>query len=402
MPNSPVELKYELFLAIFPRLARIQGTTSVTGFRPQSAKVSPHSHRKQQMLEPNMARCDAFWERRDVDRPLLTSWIGSYEVAKLYPEGLSQLPTGQITPGDFDFEFFRADYERLFEQHCSVDVDVPWVAMPVMVVPWLEAIAGCPIHHRDGNVWAKHWLDSYEQLDQTGLQPDPNWLEKLAEFTQWLVRLSDGRFPVALSLMRGPADLLSAVRGAEYAIYDLYDVPGRVEGLLNLLTDLWIEAAQAQMAQIPKFADGYCFSIQQLWSRQRGGWFQDDAIAYWSPELYAQFARPCETRLSNCMPRTGIHLHGPALFTVDHLVDMPDLDIIEVNLDDVGLKIPDMIPRSQQILEKKRLFVWGAFTDADLHMIREHLPARGLALQPIAETPSQMQALSHSVRTLWG
>ena len=222
------------------------------------------------------------------------------------------------------------------------------------------------------------------------------------EFTQWLVRLSDGRFPVALSLMRGPADLLAAVRGAENAIYDLYDFPDQVERLMNVLTDIWISAARAQIAHIPRFADGYCFSIQQLWSRQLGGWFQDDAIAYWSPELYAELARPSESKLSSCMPATGIHLHGPALFTVDHLVDMPDLSVIEVNLDDVGQKIPDMIPRFLQILEKKRLFVWGAFTEADLAMMREHLPARGLALQPIAETPSQMESLIHCVRTLWG
>ena len=353
------------------------------------------------MLVPDTARCDAFWQRQDADRPLLTSWIGSYEVAKLYPEGLAQLPEGRLEPGDIEFEFFRADYERLFERHALVDVDVPWVAMPVMVVPWLEAVSGCPIYHREGNIWATHWLDTYDRLGQTGLSHDRAWLEKLVEFTQWLVRLSDGRFPVALSLMRGPADLLSAVRGAEQAIYDLIDFPEGVQRLLHLLTDLWIEAAHAQMAHIPQFADGYCFSIQQLWSRQPGGWFQDDAIAYWSPDFYARFARACETKLSGCMAATGIHLHGPALFTVDYLVDMPDLDVIEVNLDDVGLRIPEMIPRFQQILKKKRLFVWGAFSEEDLSLMQEHLPARGLALQPIAETPEQMRELIQRAKTLW-
>ena len=353
------------------------------------------------MLEPDTARCDAFWQREEVDRPLLTSWVGSYVVAELYAEGLAQLPEGRLAPGDIDFEFFRADYERLFARHALVDVDVPWVAMPVMVVPWLEAIAGCPIHHREGNVWATHWLDSYDRLDQEGLSLDRAWLDKLVEFTQWLVRLSDGRFPVSLSLMRGPADLLAAVRGTEQAIYDLIDFPEKVDRLLQFLTDLWIEAAQAQRAHIPRFADGYCFSIQQLWSREPGGWFQDDAIAYWSPDLYARFARACESRLSSCMAVTGIHLHGPALFTVDDLVDMPDLDVIEVNLDDVGPRIPEMIPRFQQILEHKRLFVWGAFSAEDLSMMQKCLPTRGLALQPIAASPEQMRELILQARTIW-
>ena len=77
-------------------------------------------------------------------------------------------------------------------------------------------------------MWAKPWLDSYAEIEQMGLPIYRAWLEKLVGFTQWLVRLSDGRFPVALSLMRGPADLLSAVRGAEKAIYDLYDFPAEV------------------------------------------------------------------------------------------------------------------------------------------------------------------------------
>ena len=353
------------------------------------------------MLQPNVERCDAFWQRRETDRPLLTSWVGSYEVAKLYPRGLAQLPQRRLVPEDIDFEFFRADYERLFAQHALVDVDVPWVAMPVMVVPWLEAIAGCPIHHREGNVWAKHWLDDFAQIEETGLPIDRAWLEKLVEFTQWLVQLSDGRFPVALSLMRGPADLLSAVRGAEKAIYDLYDFPAEVGHLLEQLTDLWVEVAHAQMAHIPAFAGGYCFSIQQLWSRRQGGWFQDDAIAYWSPDFYRQYARACEAKLSGCMQATGIHLHGPALFTVDDLLEMEDLDVIEVNLDDVGLRIPQMIPYFQQILTKKRLFVWGAFSETDLRLMREHLPACGLALQPIAETPEEMRALIQCAKELW-
>ena len=80
---------------------------------------------------------------------------------------------------------------------------------------------------------------------------------------------------------------------------------------------------------------------------------------------------------------------------------MADLDIIEVNLDDVGLKVPEMIPRFQQILEKKRLFVWGAFTTEDLVVMKEKLPTRGLALQLMAETPEQLQVLTREVETIW-
>ena len=353
------------------------------------------------MSLPDTARCDAFWARQDTDRPLLGSWVGSYEIPKFFPKGLAQLPEGKLEPDTIRFEAFRPDYERLFELHDQTGADVPWVAIPLMMVPWVEAIAGCPIHHHGGNVWAAPWLDTYERLDETDLQPDPAWLETLVEFTRWLVQLSDGRFPVGLTLMRGPADLLAALRGTEELIYDLYDHSEAVGRALEQLTEIWLQVARAQLAHIPKFADGHCFSIQHLWGRRPGGWFQDDAIAYWSPTFYEHYARVCEARLSRGMELTGIHLHSPALFTVDHLVEMPDLDVIEVNLDDVGPRIPEMIPRFRQVLEHKRLLVWGDFTTTDLRIMKEHLPARGLALQLIGETPEKVRALSREVETLW-
>ncbi len=354
------------------------------------------------MTLPHFERCDAFWARRETDRPLLGSWVGSYQIADLYPAGLAQLPQGELRPGDITFESFRQDYKNLFVNHEQVAGDVPWAAFPLMVIPWVEAVSGCPIHHRDGNVWAQPWLDRYDQWDADGPIIDRDWLDVLVGFIRWLVALSDGRFPVAVCLMRGPADLLAAMRGAERSIYDLFDHPEQVEKTLVALTDLWIEVARAQLAQIPQFAGGHSFSVINLWGPKPGAWFQDDAVAFWSPAYYRQFVRGCEERLSSCIETTGIHLHSPALFSVDELVEMPDLDVIEVNLDDVGLGVREMIPRFQQILARKRLIVWGAFTREDLVLMKDHLPARGLALQLMADTPEQVQALMNEVAAVWG
>lgn len=350
---------------------------------------------------PDFERCDAFWAREDVDRPLLASWVGSYQMADLYPCGLSELPNGKLDPSDIDFENFRPDYEQLFEVHRQAHADIPWAAFPVMVVPWVEVIVGCSIYHHAGNVWAEPWLDDYQRLVEEGLQLDRAWLEKLVAFIDWLTNLSDGRFPVALSLMRGPADLLAAMRGAEQSIYDLYDHSEHVDGALQLLTDAWIEVARAQLSRVSTFADGYCLSVQNLWAREQGGWFQDDSVAFWSPTFYRRYARSYEDQLSRCMDVTGVHLHAASLFTVDELIKMPELHVIEVNLDDVGLRIPDMIPRFQQILETKRLMVWGAFTVEDLTLMKENLPARGLALQLMGSTPEAVRNLIREARHVW-
>jgi hypothetical protein len=322
-------------------------------------------------------------------------------VARHYQQGLSHLSEGELRPKDIDFEYFRADYERLFDLHRRTETDVPWAAFPLMVVPWVEAIAGCPIVHRGGNIWAEPWLDSYDLLDEASLRPDPAWLDRLVEFIDWLVELSAGRFPVAVSLMRGPADLLAAVRGASRSIYDLYDHPAKVERTLAALTDLWIQVAQAQLAHIPTFAGGYCFSVQNLWSRRPGGWFQNDAVAYWSPPFYRQFVRDCEEKLAASMAATGIHLHPVSLFTVDELVDMPRLDVIEVNVDDVGPRLPEMMSRFHQILQQKRLLILGVFTREELQLLKENLSTGGLALQVKGDSPEEVQATIEAIKAIW-
>jgi len=350
---------------------------------------------------PNFEHCDAFWARQETDRPLLSGWAGTFEIPQLYQSGLAQLPEGTLNPEDIKFEYFRDDYEKLFEDQKKIAADIPWAAFPLMGMPWVEAVFGCPIQHRDHQIWSEPWLDSYTRLEEEGLKLRQDWLEHLDGFTRWLVELSNERFPVALCLMRGPTDVLAAMRGATQSIHDLYEHPEQVAEILNIVTDGWIEIAQAQLAHIPKFAGGYSFSIENLWSRRPGGWLQDDALAYWSPTLYREFVRDCESVLSRSMASTGIHLHSPALFTVDDLVEMPDLDVIEINLDDSGARIPEMIPRFQQILAKKRLYIWGAFSTDDLLLLKENLSTRGLALQLMAATQEQVQEKVEEVKSIW-
>jgi len=350
---------------------------------------------------PDFARCDAFWDRKEVDRPLLSCWVGTFAVVEHYVRGMASLPNDELNPRDLDFEKFMPDYERLFAIHQATGVDVPWAAFPLMTLPWLEAIIGCPIHHRNGNVWADHWLDTYARLEEIELKPDNPWLERLLAFTDWLVELSDGRFPVALSLMRGPLDLLSAVRGPERMCLDLFDYPEQLHSALDRLTSIWIQVAHAQLAHTPAFEGGYSFSVINLWGKKSGGWFQDDAVALWSPKYYRRYLRACEERLSSCMGTTGIHLHPASLFVIEDLIAMPDLDVIEVNLEEMGPTLEEMIPTLNQALKVKNLVIWGDFTAGDLLLMKEHLPTRGLALQLMAPRPEGVRAKVEEVMEVW-
>ena len=351
-------------------------------------------------LNIDVQRCRDFWQRKESDRPLLASWVGNFEVGYNYRSGLSMMENGLVSPLDISFEKFCEDYEKLYAAHLEINEDIPWAAFPLMVFPWVEAILGCPIYNKDGNIQAEHGSFNYSDIiDERKLRND--WLDVLLGFIDWLNRLSDGRFPVAMSLMRGPVDLLSVLRGAEQSIFDIYDNPSNIREALTVISERWTAVARAQQEYLLPFEGGYSFSLQTLWAEERCGWFQDDALSYWSPELYRDFVLSAEQKLAEVLPLTGIHLHSGALFTVDDLVEIPELDVIEVNLDDVGMRIPEMIPWFRKILEKKRLYVLGKFSVDDLAVMRENLPAAGLALQLQGETVEAINRSIEAAKSIW-
>ena len=351
----------------------------------------------------DVKRCEAFWAREPTDRPLLSSLVGAYSMVRNYPHGVSRLPDGDLAPEDIEVEAFAPDYEKLFAKSLETGVDVPWAAYPLVSVPWVEAIAGCPIHNSGGNMVARPWVEDYGQLRELKIEPSNRWLAKLLEFSSFLVKLSDGRFPVSNSLMRGPLDLLAAARGSERMCLDLYDRPGEIDGALERLTDIWIQVAREQASRIPSFQGGYSFGQIDLWGRKQGGWFQNDALALWSPELHLTHARACEERLSRSMDATGMHLHPHSLFAVEELVRMSGLGVIEVNYEKpYGMPLAQMMPHLRRAIESKRLSLWGEFDEVELQLLKDGLPTSGLSLQLIGETPEIVRATVQSVEKIWG
>ena len=96
--------------------------------------------------------------------------------------------------------------------------------------------------------------------------------------------------------------------------------------------------------------------------------------------------------MAQSLPITGIHLHPAPLFTVDELLAMPALKVIEVNLDVNGPPLERLIPQFQRILQRKNLAIWGEFSRDDFVLLRDSLPSAGLAVQIMAPTAAQVQA----------
>ena len=82
-------------------------------------------------------------------------------------------------------------------------------------------------------------------------------MQKLVELMQALVQHGRGRYAVAPTLMRGPLDILAALRGAAQLPLDLIDQPEHAATALDGCAEIWAEAARGNMRGFRDSREGY-------------------------------------------------------------------------------------------------------------------------------------------------
>jgi hypothetical protein len=125
------------------------------------------------------------------------------------------------------------------------------VAEPFTGIPWMEAILGCEIRAGDASFVSRHWMASLDELDRVRLDPQNPWFLKYLEFTEKLVRLSAGRFPVGMPIMRGPSDIVGAIMGQTEMVFALADESERMKEFFNRAAEAFLGVLTAQNALIP-------------------------------------------------------------------------------------------------------------------------------------------------------
>lgn len=298
-------------------------------------------------------------------------------------------PTGILEPEMLDVDRFLPQYRAQFEDHGLTNGDVIWVAVPPLAVPWHEAITGCRPRYSipAGSMAGDHVGGDWTAYDPAALLVNNPWLDKLIEFTEGLVELSAGRFPVGLPIGRGPWDIAAAYLGHSDVFLELYDHPDEMRAFGAKLAWLWNEITRRLAAIIPPWHGGYVNRFG-LWTPEMAVMPQDDASVSVSGEMYRAVMAPADGAVLRPWPGALFHLHSSGLQVADALIEMLDGRAMNVVIDDRGPAPDQLVEQFARIQTAGVALHILAFRPEDVAAFRAGLSPAGLAItyQPM-DTP---------------
>jgi len=320
-----------------------------------------------------------FLARKNLNQHLVDTFSEDIYNGPLHPYS-QYLPKGQITPDLIKPEAYRNSYEWLIKKLRLQPGVCVWGIAPLMGFPWMEAILGCSIVSSDDglNVWVKPLPNYGKYMEYLDSQSSNPWLEKLLEFTEYLVRIAKNRLPVNIFIMRGITDLLSAMMGPETLGLELYDHPEMLKKWASLLAELWIKVIKEQLKIIPRFHNHY-WNMGLAFSK-KCAMFQEDASAFLSPQMYKKMILASDLKVFAAFPYTIIHLHSSSLHILDFLLDRNGPSVIQVGVDSDS-SIQKLIPIFQKVQQHKPLYISLVNSSVeDIQKVIDLLPPIGVIL----------------------
>ncbi|MDR2843023.1 MAG: hypothetical protein LBV57_00055 [Candidatus Symbiothrix sp.] len=322
-----------------------------------------------------------FWSRESVKRPLIgfsfKSWfpLDEFKASRAWGKD-APLTLDMVVPEDF-----LDDQETLLREGETIDDDIFRGACPAQMLMWGDAILGSSMRVLPGNVVAEPMNLSWEEIDKIGFDRNSPWCKKYIEFIDVLVKSSAGKYPITHGMLNGPMDYAVTFRGHEQAVMDLLIDPEHISAFLERMGDFFIDITKEAWEHIPLFCGGYYDAQYNLWAPESIARLQEDSVAVMSPDLYGQYLKAVDARISSHFGSAFMHLHATSMMVLDQMLDIPTLHCFEINNDVGGPPVATMIPYFQMVQKaKKSLLIRGSFTSGELRLLMDSLEPTGLYL----------------------
>jgi hypothetical protein len=360
---------------------------------PSTRQYSTNSSHFREVL----ARHRSFWERSPQGSFLRSTQVfaPSVPVALPQPNGSKITHIERLTPNMVDVSALideveqwdpgRLDSSMAAQGEYLVSAgmgDLMPLARPLVKLPWLEAMLGCPIKMTEGQIWNEHYAGDLEPLLSHGVNLEHNaWYQLYLEFLRKLQDRLSTRFAVsANTLMRGTSDLVAALMGVQEACVGWLDDPKTMARVLRLVTDTLLTVIEGGQKVMKPFMDGY-MAGWAVWAPGQVVLTQADHSSLLSPRTYEQNILPYDIEVLRSAPAAMMHIHNNGLHVAPILVQIPELDVIEVAVDPYpfGERKEYELRMIQMILQHKPLVLdLSAPSWEESEWVLDQLPRRGL------------------------
>ena len=286
----------------------------------------------------------------------------------------------EVLPEDLRPDAVMTDYEFGFaDRPVQSDDWIPYSAA-WRAIPWLEVCCGCPALYSEGSLAPGHIAKSVAELAALAIPAENAWLATMRRETKRLVATAPADCWISASILRGPSDVLAAMRGLEHFYTDLYDDPALIGQAARRVNRLLIDALDMHFEVVPPKLGGYAH-IFGYWAPGPTYVLQEDAMGMCSPAVYRELFWPgnCEAveRFGDCI---FFHVHSTGIDHVPDVLAIPGLAGMELTVEFNGPPILDLVPVLRQILDRGRLILCVDHGFDDLPTVLRRIPHDGLYL----------------------
>ncbi len=311
-------------------------------------------------------------------------------------------PRPYVTPEDVQPQTVMTDYEFAFARRPVASDDWMPFAAPWRAIPWLEAWCGCPVKFSTGSLAPEPILDTLNALAGAPLPKQDEWFVCLRRLTEQLTMGLPGDCWISPTILRGPSDVLAALRGLTNFYCDLRDDPGVVDQAAGRINQLLLRALDQHFGLVPPKLGGYGH-IFGYWAPGPTIALQEDVMGLCHPSLYRDIFMPYNAELVRHLgAHVVFHLHSTGCRHYPHVLRVPGLAGVEITIEANGPSLLDMLPMFREILEQSRLLLLVDHRQEELPAILPRLPPEGLYLAVPETFLGSEPEFNHFVRRYWG
>jgi hypothetical protein len=198
--------------------------------------------------------------------------------------------------------------------------------------------------------------------------------------TEWLEKQAPPDCWISPSILRGPSDILAAMRGMTNFFIDLHDNPRALKKAAQRVNQVLLKALDMHFSIVKPKLGGYGH-IFGYWAPGKTIAIQEDVMGMASPAAYRDiFMEFNEEVVKHLGEYVLSHLHTTGYKHYKDVLKIRGIAGLQMSIEDVGPTLLQLLPVFREVLEKSRLLLMVDSHFEQLPEVLRKLPKEGFYL----------------------